>query len=68
MEAEKEQRYNDALAKANNLFDQQNYQEAVIQYKIASSIKPDDEFAAKRVAECNTLLAEKLRKIKNTMT
>ncbi|HEY9115608.1 MAG TPA: hypothetical protein VIN10_12990 [Bacteroidales bacterium] len=65
MEAEKEQRYTDAVAKANNFFDQQNYQEAVIQYKIASSIKPEDQFAAKRVAECNTLLAEKQLKIKN---
>lgn len=65
MEAEKEQRYTDAISKANNFFDQQSYQEAVIQYKIASSIKPNDEFAAKRVADCNTLLAEKQRKIKN---
>lgn len=65
LEAEKEQRYNEALSKANNFFDQQNYKDAVIQYKIASSIKPTDEFAAGRVAECNTLLAEIQRKIKN---
>jgi hypothetical protein len=65
LETEKEQRYIEALTKANNYFDQKSYQEAVIQYKIASSIKPDDEFASMRIAECNTLLAEIQLKIKN---
>lgn len=65
MEAEKQKRFNEALTKADNFFEQGNFQEAVIQYKIAASIIPTEQYPAKRIAECNTLIAEKLQKIKN---
>ena len=64
LEAEKEQRFTEAIVRADNLFEQANYSEAVIQYKIANSIKPEESHPTSRIAECNTLLAEQLRKIK----
>jgi tetratricopeptide (TPR) repeat protein len=65
LEAEKEQRYKDAIVKADNAYEQANFQEAVIQYKIAASIKPAESYPKGRIEECNSLLAEQLRKIKN---
>ncbi len=64
LEAEKEQRYRDAIVKADNFFEQANYRDAVIQYKTAKSIKPDESYPQRRIEECNTLLAEELRRIK----
>ena len=64
LEAEKEQRYNDAITKADNFFEQSNYSEAVIQYKIARSIKPEEEYPRRQIEECNTVLAEELKRIK----
>ncbi len=65
LEAEKEQRYKDAIVKADNFYEQSNYQEAVIQYKTAKSIKPAEQYPQSRIEECNTRLAEQLRKVKN---
>ncbi|MEJ2594893.1 MAG: tetratricopeptide repeat protein [bacterium] len=64
LEAEKEQRYRDAIVKADNFFEQSNYRDAVIQYKTAKSIKPEESYPQRRIEECNTLLAEELRRIK----
>lgn len=64
LEAEKEQRYQEAIVKADNFFEQQNYQEAVIQYKIANSIKPGESHPNQRIAQCNGFIAEQLRQAK----
>ena len=64
LEAEKEQRYRDAIVKADNYFQQANYQDAVIQYKSAKSIKPEESYPQRKIEECNTLLAEELRRVK----
>ena len=64
LEAEKEQRFQEAVAKADNLFDQGDYSEAARQYKVATSIKPGDEYPNRRLAECNTKIEEQLRKAK----
>ena len=61
---ERQQRFDDAIVKGNNHFDQGNYQEAVLQYKVAESIKPSETYPKQRIAECNTFLAERLREIK----
>ncbi len=62
--AEKEQRYKESITAADNFFEQQNYDDAVIKYQLASSIKPDNEYPQQKIAECNGFLAEKLKKLK----
>ena len=62
--AERQKRFEDAIVKADNHFEQENYQEAVLQYKIAESIKPAESYPKQRIAECNSFLAERLREIK----
>ncbi len=64
LEAEKEQRYKDAIVKADNYFQQGIYKDAVIQYKTAKSIKPSESYPQQRIEECNTFLAEELRRAK----
>jgi tetratricopeptide (TPR) repeat protein len=62
--AERQKRFDDAIVKGDNHFEQENYQEAVLQYKIAESIKPAESYPKQRIAECNSFLAERLREIK----
>ena len=64
LEAEKEQRYNHAIVNADNFFEQENYRDAVIQYKVANSIKPEEQYPHTQIEQCNTVLAEELRRIK----
>lgn len=64
LEAEKEERFNLAIVKADNLFEQQNFSEAVVQYKIANSIKPGEPYPSQRIMECNTLIEEQLMKLR----
>ena len=61
---ERQKRFDNAIVKGDNYFDQLNYQEAVLQYKVAESIKPAERYPKQRIAECNTFLAERLREIK----
>ena len=62
LEAEREQRFKEAVAKADNLFDQGDYTEAARQYTVASSIKPGEDYPKRRLGECNTKIEEELRK------
>jgi len=64
LEAEREERFKLAITKADNLFEQAIYSEAVIQYKIANSIKPDEPYPGKRIMECNSLIEEQNRKLR----
>lgn len=64
LEAEREDRYNLAIVKADNLYEQTLYSEAVIQYKIANSIKPDEPYPSQRIMECNSLIEEQLKKLR----
>ena len=63
LEAEKEQRYTTAITMADEFFDTGNYSEAVIQYSIAKSIKPAEQYPQTQIEECNTILAEELRRL-----
>jgi len=64
LEAEREQRFKEAIVKADNLFEQGDYTEAARQYKVATSIKPREDYPQQRLAECNTRIEEELRKAK----
>ena len=65
---ENTRKYNEAIVKADNYFDASNLSEAVIQYKIASSFKPDESYPKERIAESNSLIEEKLRLVRNEYT
>ncbi len=64
LEKEKEQRYQQALTKADNLYSQQNYKKALIKYKEASIIKPNEEAPIKKIELCNSFIAKELEKLK----
>ena len=55
---EREQRYAAALSKADNLFNSRNYREALKQYEVAASIKPDEPYPHQQVTACNTYIAQ----------
>jgi tetratricopeptide (TPR) repeat protein len=54
--AELEQKYKDAIAKANSLFDQKSYKDARPVYQQALQFKPGDTFANGRISEIDQAL------------
>jgi len=65
MAAEIERKYNETIVKADNLFDVSNLSEAIVQYKIASSLKPEEAYPKTKIAEANSLIEEKLKLVRN---
>ncbi len=59
--AENEKRYTEALTAADNFFQQQNYDNAVIKYQLANSIKTNEEYPKQKIGECNSFIAERLK-------
>ncbi len=68
IEAENTRKYNEAIVKADNYFTASNLSEAVIQFKIASSLKPEENYPKEKIAESNSLIEEKLRLVRNDYT
>ncbi len=62
---ENARKYNLAIVKADNYFDASNLGEALVQYKAASGFKPDENYPKQRMAECNTIIEEKLALVRN---
>ena len=62
--AENARKYQETIVKADNFYDQSKFQDALLQYKIASSLKPGDTHCANRIEECNTEIDALLRKLK----
>lgn len=62
LEAEREKRFTESIVAGNNFFEQGNYQDAVIKYQVANSIKPDEKYPKQRISECNGFLAEILKR------
>ena len=56
--------FQEAVVKADNYFDQSKYQDALLQYKIASSLKSGDQHCQSRIEACNTEIDARLRKVK----
>ncbi len=56
--AEKDKSYKDAIAKADGLFNQKDYQGAKTSYNAALSIKPGEQYPKDKIAEIDKLLAE----------
>lgn len=56
--AETEKAYNDAIAEADGLFNEKNYEGAIASYTKASEVKPDESYPKEKIEEANNLLAE----------
>lgn len=61
-QAKIEKEYNELIADANKAFDRGNLEDAKALYSEALKLKPDDEFAKKRIAEIDAALDERKRK------
>lgn len=59
--AENEKRYTESVVAANNFYEQQHYEDAVIKYQLANSIKPSEKYPKLKIAECNGFIAKKLK-------
>ena len=55
--AEKEQKYKDAIARADGLFDKKSYQQAKPGYEEALQYKPADTYATGKISEIEKLIA-----------
>lgn len=58
------QRYADAVALADRLFESRDYREAVVAYKTARSFKPQDNYANDRIVLAENIMREQLQKQK----
>lgn len=60
--AEREKRYTESIVAADNFFEQGHYEDAVIKYQVANSIKPEEKYPQQKIGECNGFLAEILKR------
>jgi tetratricopeptide (TPR) repeat protein len=58
IQAEKDKNYNDAIARADELFAAENYEEARNEYRAALDIKPEEAYAQLRIDEIGNVLAQ----------
>ncbi len=65
LEAERARQFREAVVKADNYFDQGNFQDALLQYKIASGFKPGNDHCQTRITQCNTEIDAMMRKLKD---
>ncbi len=58
IQAEKDKNYSDAITKADNLFNQTEYENARNEYRNALTIKPEESYPQQKIDEIGTLLAQ----------
>ena len=58
IQAEKDKNYNDAIARADELFSAENYEESRNEYRAALNIKPEESYAQQRIDEIGTVLSQ----------
>ena len=58
IQAEKDKNYNDAIARADELFSSENYEESRNEYRAALDIKPDESYPQQRIDEIGTVLSQ----------
>ena len=58
IQAEKDKNYADAIAKADNLFNEKNYDNSRTEYRAALNIKPDESYPQQRIDEIGNILAQ----------
>ncbi|HYQ55806.1 MAG TPA: hypothetical protein VEP89_00570, partial [Draconibacterium sp.] len=59
--AETEREYNDAVARADRLFEQENYSDAKSAFAEANRIKPDESYPTEMIGKIDVLVAEQER-------
>jgi tetratricopeptide (TPR) repeat protein len=58
LEEEREEAYNYAITRGDNLFSGENYEEAKEAYITASNLMPDEIYPREKIDECNGIIAE----------
>ncbi len=58
IQAEKDKNYNEAIAKADNLFNEKQYENARTEYRSAQTVKPEETYPQQKITEIGTLLAQ----------
>ncbi|MEZ5104779.1 MAG: hypothetical protein R2757_09810 [Draconibacterium sp.] len=58
LQAEKDKNYAEAIAKADNLFNQKDYETSRNEYRTALTIKPEEAYPQQKIDEIGTLLAQ----------
>jgi hypothetical protein len=58
IQAENDKNYSDAITKADNLFNEKNYESARNEYRTAQTIKPEETYPQQRITEIGTLIAQ----------
>ncbi|WP_167618890.1 hypothetical protein [Maribellus sediminis] len=58
IQAEKDKNYADAIARADNLFNEKNYENSRNEYRAALDIKPEEAYPQQRIDEIGNLLAQ----------
>ena len=57
IQAEKDKNYSDAITKADNLFNEKNYENARNEYRTAQTVKPEETYPQQRIDEIGKTLA-----------
>jgi len=57
IQAEKDKNYNEAIAKADNLFNEKQYENARNEYRTAQTVKPEETYPQQRITEIEKNLA-----------
>ena len=65
IEAETLQKYKIAISTADNYYNNNNLAEAVIKYKIATILKPDESYPQDKITEIFIIIEETKRKVQN---
>ena len=58
IQAEKDKKYNDAIARADELYAAENYEESRNEYRAALNIKPEESYPQQRIDEIGTVLSQ----------
>ncbi|MCY1720567.1 hypothetical protein OU798_09455, partial [Prolixibacteraceae bacterium Z1-6] len=58
IQAEKDKNYADALARADNLFNEKEYEGSRNEYRVALDVKPEEAYPQQRIDEIGTILAQ----------
>ena len=58
IQAEKDKNYNDAIARADELYAAENYEESRNEYRAALNIKPEESYPQQRINEIETVLSQ----------
>jgi hypothetical protein len=58
IQAEKDKNYSEAITKADNLFNEKDYENARNEYRAAQTVKPEETYPQQRITEIGTLLAQ----------